>query len=69
MRKIDRLRHEALQSCKARGHVMGRFIRVGTWSYCWCKVCNAWVAIDPEPAPNSIDISGSAVAINCGDKP
>lgn len=76
MRKIDRLRKEALQSCKARGHVMGRF------QYGWhgaefqhmygiatCKVCGAYAGIDSDPWPNGIDIGGPAVAVDCEVKP
>lgn len=74
MRKIDRLRKEALQSCKARGHVMGRFIHTKAkcnthtfhyFAYAECKECKASVHLETHPAPNSIDIGGAAVAVNC----
>lgn len=30
--------------------------------------CGAWVQCRTNPAPNQIDIGGSAMGINCGDK-
>lgn len=76
MRKIDRLRHEALQSCNSRGHTMKRFRYATTsiyspsipdFGYSECKICKAHVVLDTSPAPNGIDIGGPAVAIGCGD--
>lgn len=78
MRKIDRLRKEALQSCNARGHKMGRFIHdklpCNTHGFHYvgfaeCKECGAYVEILTHPQPNQIEIGGPAVAINCtGDQ-
>lgn len=78
MRKIDRLRKEALQSCNFRGHKMTRFYTFN-WQYAGskvmgiiphsaystCKICGARVDINTTPAPNQIDIGGTAVALNC----
>jgi hypothetical protein len=30
-----------------------------------CRRCGAWVQVQPNPAPNGIDIGGSAVAVGC----
>jgi hypothetical protein len=40
----------------------------GTFSYIGdsvCKTCNAGVVIRTHPAPNQIDIGGTAVAFGC----
>lgn len=68
MRTIDRLKREAKQSCAYRGHDMSRFRKMDFWSKCAesiCRTCKATVHVDAKPAPNSIDIAGEAVALNC----
>lgn len=69
MKKIERLRQEALKSCKSRGHRMKPFSR--RCRYWWdseCKVCGMGVFVSDNPAPNDIEISGEAVALNCEGK-
>jgi len=69
MRRIERLKIEARQSCEWRGHSMGRFTRDNYWKevrYSHCKVCGMQVVVDAHPAPNSITIGGEAVALDCG---
>ena len=69
MRRINRLRLEALESCNWRGHKMERFKyrkwtnRIVGWS--GCKICGKSVNINSNPAPNGIDIVGEAVALGC----
>ena len=66
MLKIERLRKEALESCKFRGHTMKSFSR--RYRYWWnseCRVCGMYVDINDNPLPNEIDISGEAVALHC----
>ena len=66
MRVIERLRIEALEACKFRGHKMRPFDR--TYRHWWssdCRVCKASVNLNDEPAPNGIDIAGPAVAMHC----
>jgi len=70
MTKEKRLKKEAMESAKWRGHKF-----VGPWlvndyishkNYIRvCSTCEAQVYINTKPAPNEIDIGGSAVAINC----
>lgn len=36
-------------------------------SECTCRVCKAWMRVETNPSPNSIDIGGSAVAVGCED--
>jgi hypothetical protein len=69
MTRIERLRHEALESCRFRGHNMTRFNQADfyrdTIRYAHCKVCGMQVVINSRPAPNEINISGRAVALHC----
>lgn len=67
MRKIERFKKEAMESCKFRGHQMTRFKTMAGISYAYCLVCRKSVAVDDNPTPNGIDIGGEAVAIECGD--
>lgn len=69
MRKIERLRLEALEACRYHGHDMGRFVTYTPCiRYAHCKVCDKQVVIDSYPAPNAIDIGGEAVALDCGSE-
>lgn len=67
MRKIERLKKEAMESCKFRGHKMSRFITVieNERAYAVCKVCHKVVCVDAKPVANDIDMGGEAVAIEC----
>lgn len=68
MKKLERLRKEALESCNFRGHTMRSFSR--KYRHWWdseCKKCDRQVCIIDNPAPNQIEISGEAVALHCGD--
>lgn len=76
--KFARLRKEALESCKFRGHKMrhshdelrgmisGRLKHTGTWE---CTNCKAWMMISTHPYANECEISGYALAVTCGDEP
>lgn len=70
MRKIVRLKTEALQAAQARGHSLGHFITTTGSDFrrtalAECSKCGAWVQVNTHPAPNQIDIGGPAVAIGC----
>lgn len=74
MRKVDRLKQEAKESCEWRGHNMGNFQRDGRMYHGFCVKytsvcrnpgCSAYVQINTQPAANEIDIGGTAVALNC----
>lgn len=73
MTKEARLKGEAKRGCEWRGHRMGNFRgggRRNTWDHCFtarCKDCGKHVYVELTPAPNSIDISGEAIALNCPD--
>lgn len=67
MRTEQRLKQEAREGCKFRGHRMSRH-----WEGLHykrqsikCKDCGMHVIIDLDPAPNGIDICGQAVALHC----
>jgi len=71
MRKIERLRKKALESCKFRGHKMGPFFH---WKFseiakAHCIKCGAEVIVSSKPLPNDIEISGRAVAVYCNIQP
>ena len=65
------LEREALESCRNRGHKMGKWVahsHNGRPFYrSVCRVCGMYVDVRPEPHPNEINIGGTAVALNCGD--
>ena len=70
MKKIDRLKKEALEACEWRGHKMSNFKPGEYWAntrhaHCKNPGCQAEVWVDPHPQPNGIDIHGDAVALNC----
>jgi hypothetical protein len=65
MEKIERLKREALESCRFRGHEMERFLDYKGLSVSVCKICEMEVAVIPRPSPNGIEIGGEAVALHC----
>lgn len=66
---LDTLKKNAIKTAKSRGHKMGGWTDgyESRSSVCECTVCDAWVQVETEPAPNSIDIGGPAIAVNCAD--
>ena len=70
-KSLSLLRIEADTSCKFRGHKMSWNVPSkynNSKRECQparCEYCDMEVFIDTKPAPNSIDISGEAVALNC----
>lgn len=68
MRRVERLKSEARQAASQRGHVLKPFLR-GEYNtevfVSVCRHCEMGAVVDPDPAPNGIDISGRAVAMNC----
>jgi hypothetical protein len=66
------LRQAARDAAQTRGHQLGKFTPLrgitNTWgavSSAECDKCGAWVQVTPKPAPNGIEIGGSAVAVGC----
>lgn len=67
---LNKLRQQAHRAAAARGHRMttGKAVKVGEarWVYDYpCHVCGMEVRVNPNPAPNEIDIGGAAVALVC----
>jgi hypothetical protein len=70
MHKTQTLAKRATQAAEFRGH------RLTSWQWTThnatrqtgtavCQDCHKQAFVDSAPAPNSIDISGEAVALNC----
>ena len=63
---LRRLRVEAEAGVRARGHELGRWFQLSPRSMeATCKLCGRGVTINARPAPNGIDIGGSACGLNC----
>ena len=66
---IGVLLRSAMDSAKDRGHSMEfpKIVEVAgrTCFDSTCSICGAELRVDPTPPPNGIDISGTAVALNC----
>ena len=71
MRKLERLRLEALEACKWRGHDMHNFVHYPNHGrrtkFSRCRKCGKHVVVNAHPFPNEIDIGGEAVALECED--
>lgn len=54
---------------ESRGHMLGMWQWQGSDAHmrgeAYCIFCKMAAMIDTHPAPNSIDIGGEAVALNC----
>lgn len=69
MSKTRRLKEQAKESCVLRGHQMRPFRQTMPGVFlAECRQCDKWVQVKLNPAPNSIDIGGPAVALGCFDK-
>lgn len=69
MTRFDKLKREARQAATYRGHRLSPFrtlkaagVRKVGRAACPCGMD---VQVETHPAPNSIDIGGEAVALNC----
>ena len=71
--EIRKLKKEARDACKRRGHDMknfvGLFMRDRTIYRSKCKRCAMYVDVNTNPLPNQIDIGGTAVAMTCIKRP
>lgn len=76
MTKMEKLKAEAREEAKLRGHRLGRFKdsvitpessqevhRQGAVAV--CEICAALVVVDPAPAPGEPEILGEAVNREC----
>jgi hypothetical protein len=73
MASLLTLKRQAGAGARWRGHKLGKWQSPTGWAddraYAECgnAGCHASVSVDVTPAPNGIDIGGSAVAVNCPD--
>lgn len=70
--RLISLKRRADESYDFRGHTpQSQWVDVdlgGLWSsQKTCEQCEAWVQIYTNPMPNSIEVSGPAVALTCAD--
>lgn len=65
-RSAQELMDEAMESAAFRGHG-GMTVREldGRGGWAECDECGMGVYVETNPAPNSIDIHGEAVALDC----
>ena len=68
-RKVYKLKHEAAEACNNRKHVMERFKTIECFAKkiyrSKCVLCKMYVDVIKKPLPNEINISGTAVSMNC----
>lgn len=63
-----KLKQSAKQSAQLRGHKLSKFRIAGRNVFeATCVDCGMYVQVNLTPAPNQIDIGGTAVALSCGD--
>lgn len=64
--KREALKSRAIQSATARNHRLGAWTDYDDYRACAkCEVCGKEAYVDGNPAPNGIDVSGEAVALDC----
>lgn len=64
------LEQSAMEAAINRGHRMTPFATLYEQRHIAesvCEKCEAYVQVNAKPAPNGIDIGGTAVALNCND--
>ena len=66
-RSLRSLKEEARSAAEWRGHILYDFVtfKDGNRARSACWLCGAEVDVITDPAPNEIDIGGTAVALNC----
>ena len=70
MTKDRRLKNEAMEACRYRGHWMSAFkkLKPTLWRS-KCLWCDMDVDVNTKPLPNEIEIGGEAVALTCTYSP
>ena len=62
------LERSAMESAVYRGHQMTPFATLRERRYIAesvCEKCEMFVQVNARPQPNQVDISGTAIALNC----
>src|SRR5690606_28679738 len=65
---VQRRMTEAQKTTRLRGHIIAWDNESSLWReqrHGHCVICGATVSVYSNPAPNGIDIAGSALAIDC----
>jgi hypothetical protein len=75
MTKMERLKREARETAKLKGHKLGRFkesVITGEHSQnqrpgvvAACRICGAMAVVDSAPAPGEEEVLGEAVEMQC----
>ena len=65
VRAISTLKREAGRAARQRGHAIRWFraLTGATWQGGGCR-CGAYIHVEQMPAPNGVEISGDAVAVD-----
>lgn len=66
-RTLPGLKHTARDLAEHHGHTLGEWENIGrTFARGKCQKCKMEVDVNTAPAPNQTDISGPAIAVQCG---
>lgn len=70
MRKVERLKKDARETCRLLGHSMSKFVAHMRHDYreTWeaeCVDCGDYVQVKVHPLPNETQMGGSAFARQC----
>jgi hypothetical protein len=70
MNSTRKLMKDARTAAAFRGHKLSltRQVKVGNARFVYdvdCTRCGASLRVNPNPAPNEVDVGGSAVAVGC----
>ena len=75
MTKMERLRRQARETAKLKGHTLGRFKEAaisGKSSHnrrpgavAACRICGAMAVVDAAPGPDEPEILGEALEVQC----
>ena len=75
MAKLEMLKEKAERSAEIHGHLLGPWkpnlifpTRTRAVELSICIYCGEWAEVDTSPLPNGIDVSGTAVAVECNQQ-
>jgi hypothetical protein len=72
MGKLEKFKKQAERSAEFRGHALGPWksnlffpTKKRAVELSICVYCGEWAEVDTCPLPNGINVSGTAVAVDC----
>jgi hypothetical protein len=76
MTKMERLKREARETARLKGHTLGRFLQSVITrdaapesprpaAVAVCQICGAMAVVDPKPVPGEPEILGEAITQEC----